>query len=69
LLILQEEPVPSRSRRPEIPEKLAAVVHRALAKELAGRFADVRVLRQALLAAVAGLTSSGSGLCGLPGLH
>jgi serine/threonine-protein kinase len=55
LMILSEEPVPIQSRRPEIPAELAEVVHRALAKAPDGRFADVRTMRQALLACVASL--------------
>jgi serine/threonine-protein kinase len=49
LMILEEEPVPIRSRRPDIPDELAAVIHRALAKEPAKRFADVKAMSQALL--------------------
>jgi serine/threonine protein kinase len=48
-LVLQEEPVPLRQRRPELPEGLAAAVQRALARKPEGRFADVDRLRQALL--------------------
>ena len=33
LLILNEKAVPIRSRRPEVPEGLARVIHRALAKD------------------------------------
>ena len=47
--ILQEAPVPIRSRRPEIAEGLAAIIHRALAKESKDRFPDVKAMRQALL--------------------
>jgi serine/threonine-protein kinase len=54
LLILQEEPVPIRSRRSDIPANLAEVIHRALAKGPARRFADVLGLRQALRAWVPG---------------
>jgi len=48
VLIMQEKPVPIRSRRPEIPEKLAEAIHRALAREPGDRFADVRALRLAV---------------------
>jgi serine/threonine protein kinase len=48
-MILQDDPVPIRSRRPEIPEALAAIVHRALARDPGDRFADVRAMRQDLL--------------------
>jgi serine/threonine-protein kinase len=55
LLILQQPAVPIRSRRADIPARLATVIHRGLEKEPADRFADVRQMRQALLDAVAGL--------------
>ena len=48
-MILEEEPVPIRARSPEIPEALAAIIHRALAKEPAKRFRDVCTLRSALM--------------------
>ena len=48
LMILHDDPVPLRARRPELPEKLEAVVHRALAKRPEERFADVREFRDAL---------------------
>jgi serine/threonine-protein kinase len=43
------DPVPIRSRRPELPEALATVVHAALRREPGERFADVTAFRQALL--------------------
>jgi serine/threonine-protein kinase len=46
--VLQEEPVPIRDRRPDVPKRLADVIHRALAKEPAKRFADVGTMRKAL---------------------
>jgi serine/threonine-protein kinase len=49
LMILQEDPVPVRSHRPELPQVLAAVIHRALARDPARRFPDVRAFRRALL--------------------
>ncbi len=49
LLILQGEPVPLRTRRPGVPEGLAAVVQRALVRDPGGRFADVAAFRAALL--------------------
>ncbi len=48
--ILEEPPVPIQSRRPDVPDALAQVIHRALAKEPEERFPDVRAMRQALLA-------------------
>jgi serine/threonine-protein kinase len=47
-VILHGEPVPIRSRRPDVPEGLAAAIHRALAKDPADRFADARAMRRAL---------------------
>jgi serine/threonine-protein kinase len=47
-MVLQEEPVPLRNRRDDIPEELATLVHRALAKDPAARFPDVRTFRTAL---------------------
>lgn len=49
LMILQDDPVPLRSRRADLPEALAAVIHRALAREPGERFPDAAALRQALL--------------------
>lgn len=46
--ILEEEPVPLRQHRPDVPEELAQAIHRALCKEPAGRFSDVGAFRQAL---------------------
>jgi hypothetical protein len=47
-IVLQEDPVPIRHRRPDLPEELARVIHRALAKEAASRYPDVRALRAEL---------------------
>jgi serine/threonine-protein kinase len=49
LRILQDEPVPILQRRPDLPEALAGVVHRALARHVIERFPDVEAMRQALL--------------------
>jgi serine/threonine-protein kinase len=49
LMILQDEPVAIRQRRANLPEPLAAIIHRALAREPHERFAHVRDLRKALL--------------------
>jgi serine/threonine-protein kinase len=46
--ILQADPVPLRQRRPDLPEALAAAVHRALARQPEARFPDVAALRAAL---------------------
>ncbi|HEX8199236.1 MAG TPA: serine/threonine-protein kinase [Isosphaeraceae bacterium] len=48
-MILQDDPIPIRSRRPEIPDALAAIVHRSLAREPGARFVDVGTMRRALL--------------------
>jgi serine/threonine-protein kinase len=48
-LILQKAPTPIRERRPDLPAKLATVIHHALAREPKDRFPDVKRLRQALL--------------------
>ncbi len=49
LTILEKDPVSIRTRRPEVPEALAAVIHRALAREPKDRFPDVDAFRRALL--------------------
>lgn len=49
-LLLQESPIPLRQRQPALGEELAAVVHRALAREPEARFPDVTAFRQALAA-------------------
>jgi serine/threonine-protein kinase len=48
LMILQDEPIPIRTRRPDIPKKLAAVIHRSLSREPADRFPGAKALRAAL---------------------
>ncbi len=52
LMILENDPVPIRSRRPEVSEALAAVIHRALAKDPADRFRDAKAMRAALAASL-----------------
>jgi eukaryotic-like serine/threonine-protein kinase len=47
-LILGQEPVSIRTRRADVPEALAAVIHKALAREPQDRFADVTEFRRAL---------------------
>src|SRR5262249_46261880 len=49
LMTRQDEPVPIRQRRPDLPGELAEVIHQALAKEPGDRFASAREFRQALL--------------------
>ena len=48
LTILNESPVPIRKRRPEIPEGLANVIHRGLAREPGARFPHAAAMRDAL---------------------
>jgi serine/threonine-protein kinase len=52
--ILQQDPIPLRARRPDLPPGLADVVQQALAREPQARFPDARVMRQALLPFCAG---------------
>jgi serine/threonine-protein kinase len=47
-MVLNEEPVPIRKRRADLPEKLAAVIHKALARDPGDRFPDVKALHDAL---------------------
>jgi serine/threonine-protein kinase len=47
-MILHEGPVPLEARGRDLPAGLAAVVHRALAREPAERFPDAKAMRQAL---------------------
>ena len=58
--ILLEDPVPIRDRRPDLPEGLAAIIHRALARDPQARYASVREMRRALVpfATVLGLRLS-----------
>lgn len=48
-LLLFQDPVPIRSRRPDLPEGLATAIHRALAREPGARFPDAKAFRSALL--------------------
>lgn len=47
--ILVQPPVPIRNRRPDTPERLAWVIHQALAKDPDQRFRDAAAFREALL--------------------
>ena len=47
--ILLEDPVPILARRPDLPEGLAAIIHRALARDPQARYPSVREMRRALL--------------------
>ena len=46
--ILFEEPKPIQAHRPEIPNGLAAAIHKALAKSPGHRFADALAMKDAL---------------------
>lgn len=48
-MVLNDDPVPILQRRPDLPRKLAAAIHRALAREPADRFPDVKAFRKALV--------------------
>jgi serine/threonine-protein kinase len=48
LMILQDEPVPIKSRLSSIPDDLASVIHKALARNPAERYPDARVMCEAL---------------------
>ena len=47
--ILLENPTPIRERRPDLPEGLAKIIHRSLAREPQARFADVKEMRRSLI--------------------
>ncbi len=47
-LILTEPPIPIQSHRPEIPDALAALIHKALEKTPTDRFPSAEAMRQAL---------------------
>jgi serine/threonine-protein kinase len=51
LMILEDEPVPIRERRADIPVSLARIIHKCLAKEPKDRFPDVGALLKALVKA------------------
>jgi serine/threonine-protein kinase len=46
--ILNDEPVPIQQRRPELPDELASVIHRALAHDQDRRWPDVAAFAEAL---------------------
>lgn len=46
--VLQDEPVPIRTRRADLPKGLAEVVERSLRREPPERFADAQTMREAL---------------------
>jgi serine/threonine-protein kinase len=50
LQLLHEDPVPIEQRRPDLPDELAAVLRRALARDPRRRFGDARAFRRALRA-------------------
>lgn len=50
--ILLQDPVPLAQRRADLPQALVSVIHRALQKDPAARYASVAVFRQALQEAI-----------------
>lgn len=48
LMILQDDPVPIRSRRPDVPEGLAEAIGRAVRRDPKERFPDAAAMRAAL---------------------
>jgi serine/threonine-protein kinase len=48
-LLRERDPEPIRSRRPDLPAELSAVISRAMLRDPAARFANVRAFREALL--------------------
>lgn len=49
LMVLQEDPVPILARRPDVPNGLADIIHRALARDPDDRFPDAASMRKTLL--------------------
>ena len=47
--ILEDEPIPLRKSFPQVPEPLAKIVHRALAKDPSDRFTSAAEMRHHLL--------------------
>jgi serine/threonine-protein kinase len=47
--IVDRQPIPIQQQRNDIPDELAVIVHRSLAKKPTGRFRDVSVLKAALI--------------------
>jgi serine/threonine-protein kinase len=47
-LILNDDPIPIRKRRADLPAALAAIIHKALARDPADRHADVKAFLAAL---------------------
>lgn len=48
MMILTKDPVPIRARREQVPDELARVIHKGLARVAKDRFADVKAMRAAL---------------------
>ncbi len=49
-MLLEEQPVPIRERRPDVPLPLAAVIEKCLARDPNERFTDAGSMRKALKA-------------------
>ena len=48
-MVLNDPPVPIRSRRPDLPEELVTIIDRSLSREPGDRFPNAREMRRALL--------------------
>ena len=48
LMILEKDPVPIQERQPDVPDGLAAAIHRGLSRDPAARFPDVRGFHAAI---------------------
>ena len=46
--ILFDDPTPIQAHRPEVPDALAAIIHKALARSPLDRFPDARAMKDAL---------------------
>jgi len=51
-VILRQTPVPIQTRRPDVPDGVAAALHKALARNPANRFENVAAFRKALSSAI-----------------
>ena len=48
-MILRNDPVPIQDRRADVPDEVAEVIHRSLARSQHDRFADARSMQQSLM--------------------
>ena len=47
-MLLEESPIPIRDRRPDVPQALAEVIRKCLARDPKERYPDAASMRQAL---------------------